>query len=746
MEEIRNVFNDKTDPNQQNNGYPVRSKWSYIYNNPPAPILSTVDFINQIPLIHNNIPNNVLRSKIKEFTMILDSTDRDVVLYPNPFEYRVSIGPQVQQRIINYVRNSSGDAIMDPITRNPVTQESVISTPGPVVKDKVVWIKYIRVDHAILPRAYTMNLKSLENNVLDHTSIFHNVGMNVLDEDRCVQVHISEIEGKLNNQIGPCHYSTNDSLTNSAAILFDNIPINKKFYFSTNKGSGTEYDESLRELHTLTISFKDSCGMQLRYPFLSSCKCCNTNSCKSICCKQNILETITYGGLLCVDLLPILQSWFDLNININLTTNDISGSGFNLKYKLEKMNDTYNILINGIFLENRLDLHGTLKKTNNILHCEFGGKYDIVDIKGKLDFIVSENNISGIVKFTAGIEKFIISFSLPIHSTQTHISINHVILVHQYPMSIIEPIVLNIPVIDVGIDVIRYHGTIGNNTIHGSFNKKSRSVKLELLGMLFNKHCNIAVDVKNGFGSIVGKYGSENISLVVNWNAQTLIIFGQIGNNPINLVYNSSIGPLTDFTKIYGMIQDVTLQTNIPFCINIDKIESSLGIHIDTSISLPGVTISNEMVAISDSQYIGSYSINNDRGPMNINCCTGVIFGDYVNIKNDTILIINKIENEFLGKIAGLFNYTIRSVDATQLDITDTNTTYNLTGTIQKDFVSVLNPNSDMCIGIIHTDNAVQKKCCNCKISPKDIRLQNQLHIKLGLVHDDIPLLFNKQS
>ena len=79
-----------------------------------------------------------------------------------------------------------------------------------------------------------------------------------------------------------------------------------------------------------------------------------------------------------------------------------------------------------------------------------------------------------------------------------------------------------------------------------------------------------------------------------------------------------------------------------------------------------------------------------------------------------------------------------------------------MTGVINNDFVSLFN--NKIKFGMIHyntcsfVSKSVKKehishtKCCNCCISAKDPRLQNQLHIKIGIDVSNIPLIFNKQQ
>jgi hypothetical protein len=258
-------------------------------------LLETVDYRKRMQLLHNNIPDIPHRIKLERFTMIIDSMDRDFNLYPNPFEYKVSIGPQIQQKIMEYIRNSDGDAIIDPLTRQPIYSEKNIPTSGPVIGEPIFWIKRIELDSVVLPRAYTLDQNSLSN-PKDH-DYHHQTIIPMLDGDRCIQVAIPELQRK-------CKYSTNSNLSDAFAVLIDYQYSSNNFFMATNRCAGIDYSEPLDRLNNLSITFKDSNGNKLNYDYLKRCECCSNknNTCFNYCCNPNYINKFySYGGGIFID-------------------------------------------------------------------------------------------------------------------------------------------------------------------------------------------------------------------------------------------------------------------------------------------------------------------------------------------------------------------------------------------------------------------------------------------------------------
>src|SRR5256885_725946 len=56
----------------------------------PSTILEKVNFTNPNTTLHNNLENNLLAENIIEYHINIDSDDRNIETYPNPFNYTVS--------------------------------------------------------------------------------------------------------------------------------------------------------------------------------------------------------------------------------------------------------------------------------------------------------------------------------------------------------------------------------------------------------------------------------------------------------------------------------------------------------------------------------------------------------------------------------------------------------------------------------------------------------------------------------
>ena len=55
-----------------------------------GPVIEKQDYRNRNNLIHNNINENLLVEQIIEYTLNIDSMDRSLTAYPNPFNFSVT--------------------------------------------------------------------------------------------------------------------------------------------------------------------------------------------------------------------------------------------------------------------------------------------------------------------------------------------------------------------------------------------------------------------------------------------------------------------------------------------------------------------------------------------------------------------------------------------------------------------------------------------------------------------------------
>jgi hypothetical protein len=756
------------------NNIALRNNWSYYNQAPPNTVLYSTDFKRHMPLLHENIPvNNVLRSKIKEYTIVIDSNDRDIVQYPNPFHYRVLIGPQIQQKITEYLRDNLGNVLKDPITKELLTSDTITSTPGPVIKDKIVWIKYIRLSNTILPRAYTMDINALKQG---NNDCCFDTKSNLLDGDKSIQVHIKE----LSDQISPYKYSTNDSLSNSFAVLFDHNIINNHYFMSTHDGSGIEYDEPLTEFTNFTISIKDSLGKQLEYPFLKSCKCCNSHHCHNSCCnKLKLIDMISYGGSFAIDFEPIFTETIHIQCIIDTVAHSIKDSLYNLQYEFKKIdNSTFKIVLNGKYKNMTVNIFSDIKRTEDNTY-EGNFKDNNNDINGIIKLVLQGDHISGVVNYTFGIMRIVIPFTLPITKASNIITCDHSVVATTYPSSILENIKIEYPINDIkSDDIIRINCKIGSIlTLIATIDKKKSLFNGTLTGTVFKKYISLSIFIVNGAGSVVGTYGTCEVSLIIQFDNINGIfnIKGRIGSDLINYSYASPIAPITIFNwkQIFGYMTDkLNINKIIPLCLNVDKIDMNITPNnsMINVISFRNNVIVSELYQIEKNddlhsgrdgqeKFIGSYNLNNKyRLPVETNKLNNMININYNSCSCEspnTTVVINKTQKQLLGKIMSgyppILNFDFENVTNYEIVLTDVirKQQYNLYGTIQNHFISMNDDKYDVSFGYIESvvDNSYNKKnCCDCIINPKDSRLQNQLHIKIGLVINDIPLLFNRQQ
>ena len=60
---------------------------------PNQPIIETIDYTNYNELTHNNVAPDVLDEHIIEYRINIDSLDRDISVYPDPFSFKVKFNP-----------------------------------------------------------------------------------------------------------------------------------------------------------------------------------------------------------------------------------------------------------------------------------------------------------------------------------------------------------------------------------------------------------------------------------------------------------------------------------------------------------------------------------------------------------------------------------------------------------------------------------------------------------------------------
>ena len=229
---------------------------------PNAPIIESYDYKNYNELLHNNVGESVINEHITEYKINIDSLDRDINVYKNPFSFTVKFNPPSTSTIKVPVRADYND---NTCTRAIKLENTVMhGPPTPHISKEFKNVKYIRLDNIILPY---------------HTNIVKKDGKHIFDEsdllidDRFVILRIRELE----DDKGIIIYSTGDDNIRHGkngdinqyprpfGIIYPDKIIGKNYYkgyidfaYKTYKGS------ELGNINQLTIELYNSCGEQIK--------------------------------------------------------------------------------------------------------------------------------------------------------------------------------------------------------------------------------------------------------------------------------------------------------------------------------------------------------------------------------------------------------------------------------------------------------------------------------------------------
>lgn len=224
---------------------------------PNVQMLEKVNSRNTGEIIHNNLKRNLLDENIVEYVINIDSYDRDITVFPDPFHYVCTFGA-IAGGIIRREVPSSPTGRMGS-TGMEIVEEYIRGTPMPYIRRKFNNVKYVRVDCATLPLYY--NIKEDGGQwVLDQSD--------TLTHDRFTVMRIKELDSQL-------VLSTGTVTDGHGFILIpDTIPNGSNYYFAIPpKISSRIYefkDSRLGNLERFTIDFTDSFGTSLRYTGLDS--------------------------------------------------------------------------------------------------------------------------------------------------------------------------------------------------------------------------------------------------------------------------------------------------------------------------------------------------------------------------------------------------------------------------------------------------------------------------------------------
>jgi len=104
---------------------------------PNREMIETTDYVNKRQVIHNNLNDKLLTERVVEYRILINSIDRDVKMFPSPFDMKVSFGnnnvyPNITRKFKN-IKYVTLNSIMTPRTIAIDTSKTIPETPLPVV-------------------------------------------------------------------------------------------------------------------------------------------------------------------------------------------------------------------------------------------------------------------------------------------------------------------------------------------------------------------------------------------------------------------------------------------------------------------------------------------------------------------------------------------------------------------------------------------------------------------------------------
>jgi hypothetical protein len=200
---------------------------------PNEQFVSKRDFQNKNDLLVNNIGQNVVDQKIRDYIIDIDSTDRDYKLYPNPFDYVVTF-------------NAKGDTIEKGVRYK--------GTPGPTIVREFENVKYIKLNNIILPRKYNV-IKKHEDD-LKFVYVYDSV--KELNQERFVMLNIDEVDHDT-------VYTTNVDNRSPFGTIYNDKWYSPYYYYGITAACFKIYRLSeLGNIKKLHIQILDSRGKQLK--------------------------------------------------------------------------------------------------------------------------------------------------------------------------------------------------------------------------------------------------------------------------------------------------------------------------------------------------------------------------------------------------------------------------------------------------------------------------------------------------
>ncbi|AVL94865.1 hypothetical protein ma479 [Moumouvirus australiensis] len=237
-------------PMNYNSGMNTMGDFNTSFNTPislavngydPKSMFQNHNFVNKNEILHNNINKSILNEEIREYSILIDSKDRNYQIYEDPFHYEVKFNP-----LHKIVENINGI-------------RKVYEEPNPIINGKLEKVRYIKLEHVILP--FYTQIKLSKDTIEDEIIERWKVNTSKPLTDNLYTVLCIENYGDVN------YKSTNDVLSESfATIYFDKKINNTHFIGKAHNGIKMFPQDQLGKIDKIKISFRDPYGNLLSCP------------------------------------------------------------------------------------------------------------------------------------------------------------------------------------------------------------------------------------------------------------------------------------------------------------------------------------------------------------------------------------------------------------------------------------------------------------------------------------------------
>jgi hypothetical protein len=201
------------------------------------------NFTNQNNILHNNLANILLNEEIREYSVMIDSKDRNYQFYPDPFNYEVKFHPLPKSK--------------EKINGKYVVHED----PAPTINENFTHVRYIKLEKITLPLYNRIKTK----HETDEDGEYYKKW--VVDTLKPLTDNLYIVLTLGNEYTDENHKSTNDVLSESfATIYFSSKANNTHFFGSTSNGLKIFPQDQLGKIDKLKITFMDPYGHLLRCP------------------------------------------------------------------------------------------------------------------------------------------------------------------------------------------------------------------------------------------------------------------------------------------------------------------------------------------------------------------------------------------------------------------------------------------------------------------------------------------------